>query len=43
MIGDRDLEFGSLAREHRVDAGKTQLQSDEIALALVHRNEAEAG
>ena len=43
MIGDCDLEFGSLTSENRVDPGEAQIQSDQVALALVHRNEAKAG
>jgi hypothetical protein len=43
MVGDCDLEFGGLASEDRVNTGKAQFQPNEIALALVHRNETKAG
>ena len=43
MVGDCDLEFSNLASEDRVDPGKAQFQSDQVALTLVHRNETKAG
>jgi hypothetical protein len=43
MVGDCDLEFGSLTSENRVDPGEAQFQSNQVALALVHRNETKAG
>ncbi len=42
MIGDGDLKLRGLAGEDRIDTGKTQLESDKVALALVHRNETKA-
>jgi hypothetical protein len=36
VIRDRDLEFGGLTGEDRIDTRKAQFEPDEITLALMH-------
>ena len=37
-VGDRNSELRRLPGKRRIDAGKTQLEADQITLTLVHRN-----
>ena len=43
VVRNRDTELRGLAGEDRFDASEAQLEADEVALALVHRHEAETG